>query len=293
MALSVLSMSAANVIEKVSLSRIAPVTVAAVEVWATTAVLILLQLRRMNAIPRAGRSSGFPITQSIGDTNKLWHFVAAGISGQTIGTLTFLAAVKGGGIGPVVAIVQTWSLWALIMGIVFLGEKGNSRLAAGIPMALIGIVLLAPKSSGPLNIRGLLWAVVSSIGFAFSSVLIRRGLFGGVSRQQGLTAQYMTASVAMGLVLAATSSASLASLGLRDLLAVIAAGLLTGVVSMGFMYAALALCPVSEVVLINAAYPAVAGVLGWVVLGEAVTLRAVIGVGLIIAACVWTQTNDR
>jgi drug/metabolite transporter (DMT)-like permease len=309
MLLNVICMSTSNIIERVALSSVPPLAVTSIEVWTNAMASLMLQwiAVRQQALDRSRGSRG---TATAGQTNgsdarprtarsiELWHFSVAGLCGQVAGSYSFLNAAKSGGVGFTVAIVQTWSLWAILMGILFLREKGDRRLALAIPVALIGIFLISTQGQDLSNISaylssGLLWAVIASLGFAVSSVLIRRGLSRGVDRRAGFTVQYLTASVAL-IVTAFSDPTHLVSLSVINVGLIASAGILAGVFGMGFMYKALAMCPISRVMLINASYPAVVNILSWIFLRESLTAKGIIGILLVTSSCVWAQryTND-
>jgi drug/metabolite transporter (DMT)-like permease len=285
MLLNVICMSTSNIIERVALSSVPPLAVTSIEVWTNAMASLMLQWIAVRQ-------------QALDRSIELWHFSVAGLCGQVAGSYSFLNAAKSGGVGFTVAIVQTWSLWAILMGILFLREKGDRRLALAIPVALIGIFLISTQGQDLSNISaylssGLLWAVIASLGFAVSSVLIRRGLSRGVDRRAGFTVQYLTASVAL-IVTAFSDPTHLVSLSVINVGLIASAGILAGVFGMGFMYKALAMCPISRVMLINASYPAVVNILSWIFLRESLTAKGIIGILLVTSSCVWAQryTND-
>jgi len=137
------------------------------------------------------------------------------------------------------------------------------------------------------------WAFVASLSFATSSVLIRRGLSRGADRRAGFTVQYLTASVVL-VVAALVDPTHLVSLSVSKVGLIASAGILAGVLGMGFMYKALAMCPISKVMLINASYPAIVNILSWILLRESITARGIIGILLVTFSCVWAQryTSD-
>ncbi|HBK61451.1 MAG TPA: hypothetical protein DDZ84_11770 [Firmicutes bacterium] len=295
MVLNVLSNSAANIIERMALSLTPPVAVTSVEVWTTATVSLLLRLIQAGRAPNTGA-----VSQGSGSRAELWHFAVAGLLGQVIGGLSFLGAAKAGGIGFTVAIAQTWSLWAIILGILALREKGSRRLAIGLPVAMVGIVLMSTQHqsfsdlSGSMSSyvsSGLPRAIIASLCWAGSSVLIRRGLSRGADSRIGFLVQYFTASVLLA-VRAFADPAALASLNLARVALIASSGVLTGVLAMGFMYRALAACPISKVMLINASYPAIVNLLSWAILGESLTLGGIVGMVLVTSSCVWTQADN-
>ncbi|HAI87249.1 MAG TPA: hypothetical protein DCL63_09720, partial [Firmicutes bacterium] len=134
-------------------------------------------------------------------------------------------------------------------------------------------------------------AIIASLCWAGSSVLIRRGLSRGADSRIGFLVQYFTASVLLA-VRAFADPAALASLNLARVALIASSGVLTGVLAMGFMYRALAACPISKVMLINASYPAIVNLLSWAILGESLTLGGIVGMVLVTSSCVWTQADN-
>ncbi|MGE5572630.1 MAG: DMT family transporter [Bacteroidota bacterium] len=291
MVLNVLSNSASNIVERLALSVVPPVTVSSIEVWTTAAISLLLRLVQARRDP--GARVDARCSDSLGV--ELWHFAAAGLLGQVIGSYSFLTAARAGGIGFTVAIAQTWSLWAIVLGILTLREQGSLRLVIGLPAALVGTVLISTQHQSFSDLSGyvstgLPWAIIASLCWAGSSVLIRRGLSRGADSRIGFVVQYLTASMLLA-IRAFADPAPLAHLSLARVALIASAGILAGVLAMGLMYRALAICPISKVMLISASYPAIVNLLSWAILGELLTIRGVIGTLLVTSACVWTQAE--
>lgn len=295
MVLNVLCNSSANMIERMALSLAPPVAVTSVEVWTTAAISLLLRLIQTRQARGTGATDG-----GRNSPVELWHFAASGLLGQVIGSYSFLTAARAGGIGFTVAVAQTWSLWAIILGIVALRERGSRRLAIGLPAAVVGIVLISTQHQSLLDLSvsvssyvssGLPWAILASLCWAGSSVLIRRGLSRGANSRTGFVVQYLTASVFVA-IRAFADPAPLMALSLARVALIASAGILAGVLAMGFMYKALARCPISRVMLINASYPAIVNILSWAILGESITVRGIVGILLVTSSCVWTQADN-
>lgn len=319
MVMNVLSNSASNIIQRLALSLVAPVAVTCIQVWTTLIVSLAQQLARAVMRKRAAATAaiagaaapGAPgvsaaratsgtatdalAARSVANRRELWHFVGAGLIGQVVGNHAFLLAAKTGGIGFTVAVAQTWGLWAIILGVLVLREKAGRRLAVGLLGALAGIVLVSAQGQGIAGFStylrsGLPWALVASLSWALSSVMIKRGLSRGVDQQAGLMVQYATASAVLAVTVA-SNPAPLAGLGLSTVAMIAGAGILSGTLAMQFLYKALSMCPISQVMLINASYPAIVNLLSWALLGESLTAAGVAGIVLITTACVWTQAE--
>lgn len=307
MVLNVLSNSASNIIERLALSMVPPVAVTSIEVWTTATVSLVLRLIQARCAQGSGAcaggthlpgataaevSGGLAAARSL----ELWHFAVAGLLGQVIGSFSFLSAAKAGGIGFTVAVAQTWSLWAIVLGILVLREKGSRRLAIGLPAAMVGIVLISTQHQSFSDLSGyvssgLPWAIIASLCWAGSSVLIRRGLSKGADSRIGFVVQYLTACMLLAFR-AFADPAPFASLSLARVGLIASSGILAGVLAMGFMYRALAICPISRVMLINASYPAIVNLLSWAILGESITVRGIVGILLVTSSCVWTQADN-
>ena len=295
MVLNVVLNSVSNIIERIALSLVPPVAVTSVEVWTTTTISLLLRLVQ---------TSSAPATEAV-DTGRnssagLWYFAVAGILGHVIGSYSFLTAAKTGGVGFAVAIAQTWSLWAIILGILALRERGSRRLVIGLPVAMVGIVLISTQHQSFSDLFGsasshvssaIPWAILASLCWAGSSVLIRRGLSRGADSRIGFVVQYLTASMFLA-IRAFADPAPLTALSLARVALIASAGILAGVLAMGFMYRALAICPISRVILINASYPAIVNILSWAIFGESITVRGIVGILLVTSSCVWTQADN-
>jgi len=291
MVLNVLSNSVSNIIQRLALSLVAPVAVTSIKVWTTLAVSLSLWLSRA-ATRQPATAQAATVNVCLGE---LWHFVVAGLIGQVVGNYAFLTAARAGGIGFTVAIAQTWGLWAIILGVLLLGEKAGRRLTVGLPVALAGILLVSAQGQDVADLSsylssGLPWALLASLSWAVSSVMISRGLSRGVDQSIGLIVQYATASVLLAAT-AISDAAPFTGLSPGTVAMIAGAGILSGTLAMQFLYRALSMCPISQVMLINASYPAIVSLLSWMFFGESLTAKAIAGIALITAACVWTQAE--
>jgi transporter family protein len=133
--------------------------------------------------------------------------------------------------------------------------------------------------------RWVLYALISMAFAGFTSVIAKQGL-DGISGELGLAVRTVFVAVfVLGFAAAVVPREQLGSLAGHNFLWLGLSGVTTAV-SWVFYYKALKNGEVSTVALIDKGSFVVAVVLAWLVLGERITLRVGLGMGLILAGLV-------
>lgn len=77
-------------------------------------------------------------------------------------------------LAQVVSIEFTMPIWTAILAVIFLGEVMNRWKVAAIVLGLIGVWLIVrPDGAGGAALQGQILALISSVGFAISVVMVR------------------------------------------------------------------------------------------------------------------------
>lgn len=293
MTLSTFAMAGANVIERVIVVRIEPLVAAFISTLTTALICMVLALPSFAAAcsAKSGRRAGLP------RPDLLKYFVFAGMSGQVVGTYALLCAIRLGGVAVAIPVVQTWSVWAVLLSVFVFREPISSQLIGGIALAVSGIGVISARHYTGVSFTGdwpaaVPWALAASLGWAVSSLLIKMGQARGVSRPVGLLVQYVSATLALGLVMLG-GRVTFEGISPGDILGLCLAAVLSGVVAMSLLYAALSTGRMSRVILINAGYPAFASILAWLVLGDTIDVATGVGIVLLGLACLWVLGEGR
>jgi drug/metabolite transporter (DMT)-like permease len=189
--------------------------------------------------------------------------------------------------------VVTVALWMAFFDAVIPGGPGrvSLRVIAGLLLGFLGTILLVgtnPAAILSADLRGPLALTGASASWAFGSVYYKR--------QRPTASPYIAASVqmlaggavvtALGLALGEGSRVHLSTTGLEALAYLVVFGSLVGYSAYAY---ALKHAPATIVGTYSYVNPVIAVLLGWLLLGEAVTPRTFLAMALILGAVVWIQ----
>ena len=237
----------------------------------------------------------FGKSTKVTDWKQLWPFLAGGLISEVFGTAFFLLAMQRGGLVIAVTTVQVWTFFAALMGVIFLKEKFRKSTIVGLAVACLGLVVL---SQGQLQgvpasttwYLGFPFALLAALCWATTMTLVKKGQTDGISRFKGFLAQHIVPIILIVPLMAV--------LGRMDALtgmtggffwALFLSGVLATTMAMTFMYTALSLSPLSKVIPINAAYPAVAAIASWIIFGDALNALMLVGIVFVAAGVIWSQ----
>ena len=220
---------------------------------------------------------------------------SAGIVSEVIGTAAYFQAMKLGGINIAIPIVNTWFIWAALAGIALLHEPPRPQIFGGLLIAIAGLALLThfQQHTVPFTPKwhqGILFALVAALGWAASTTLIRKGQLEDIDRFLGITIEFLAALVGLSIIIFATGRGSLlTAVPLTSYLYLIISAIFAGVLGMLFMYTALRLSPIGQVIPIMASYPVLAVLGGRFVLGNQLNLGMSFAMVLIVCGVILTQ----
>ncbi len=225
----------------------------------------------------------------------LWRPAVRGHSWKDYGTivlygisialmmLAFYAAINRIPLGITVAIAFTGPL-----GLAVLGSRRPLDLV-WVVLAAVGVLLLSPISNVKLDALGMLLAGLSALSWAIYILLTRR-ISRRINTQTALTLSMLVAALTalpFGLNGALHVLATPALIGLSLLVA-----LLSSAVPFGLEFQALKSLSPRAFGLLVSLEPVVAAAIGFVMLGEALDPRSLIGIGLVTIAAAATARSD-
>ena len=178
----------------------------------------------------------------------------------------------------------------------FLGPLGVAVLAsrrvshfAWVALAALGIVLLSPLTGANLDTSGILFALLAGLSWAFFIILTRR-VGRRVPGNDGL---------AIGMIIAAISMIPFAVPIVTDLvsaplilLTALAVALLSTTVPFTLEFEALKRMPARTYGVLVSVEPAVAAIVGALLLGERIGLQGMIAVACVVIAAVGITVSD-
>ncbi|MER7127949.1 DMT family transporter [Streptosporangium saharense] len=245
-----------------------PVSLAAARLVIGGLVLVVAARRLLSRLPRGGR---LPLAALAVAAYQLCFFAAVARTGVAVGTVVAI------GSGPVFTGLLTWLLD---------GRAPSGRWAAATAAAVAGCAVLT-GGGGQVRLDGVLIALLGGFLYAFYAVGAARVIATGVPSDAVMAAMFGGAALVMLPVLLWTGTAWLAEP--RGLVAAV----YLGCVSTAFAYVlygrGLRVTPVATAATLSLAEPAVAALLGVVVLGERLTFLsacglALLGVSLVVVA---------
>lgn len=226
------------------------------------------------------------------------YFAIAGVITQ-IGTAAFFQALivtKFQGLAVTLPFVQTWELMGIVMAAIFLREKPTWALYVG--MAIVVIGLAGVSVAGSQNPATNDWYLAVPLGllaavcWAGASILARAGMKRGASPFAGLSVQYLAGGIGATLIVAAQGHLSLFAIASLNIwLYLLGGAVINGILATGFLTFALRVSPAYKVLPIDACYPALAVILGWLILGNSVSPFAFISVLIVAGGVIFTQVG--
>lgn len=214
-------------------------------------------------------------------------FIYSGFVSSFLGQISFLQAIKFGGVNVAVPTVQVWTLICAIIGVVWLKEKFHKNLFIGLICAVVGLVVLSygqfigmPVS--PQWYLGLLFGLLTACCWAASTSFFTKGQRLGVARFKGILTQYLSGLVFILFYILVSNRVDVFWTTPANFYYMILLAGVFSVVATILMYTAVRLSPMSKVIPINASYPALAAILAAIFLKE--NLSIVIFTGIILVA---------
>ena len=222
-------------------------------------------------------------------------YAASGLCAEVLGMLSFYQAIKFGGISIAVPCTQTWLIWSALGGMLILGERTQIKTFLGLGFSVAGLILLIFfQGKGipytPMWEKGIAFGLLASLGWASSTILIRKGQIHGINPFFGLTVQYLTAFIGISIYILLSSRLDLfRQVPLQTYLLLFASSVSGGVIGMIFMYQSLRISPIEHVIPILALYPVIATILGVIVLKNFMSPGMLISILLVAAGIAISQ----
>lgn len=224
------------------------------------------------------------------------YFAIGGVITQ-IGTAAFFQALivtKFQGLAITLPFVQTWELMGIVMAAIFLHEKPTWALYIGMGIVVIG--LAGVSLAGSQNPATADWYLAVPLGllaavcWATASILSRAGMKRGASPFAGLSVQYLAGGIGATLIVAGQGHLSLfGTLSTNVWFYLLGGAVINGILATGFLTFALRVSPAYKVLPIDACYPALAVILGWLILGNSVSAFAFISILVVAGGVIFTQ----
>jgi drug/metabolite transporter (DMT)-like permease len=190
----------------------------------------------------------------------------------------------------------TTPLWTVLLGVLVGGESAMSRSRlTGLVLGFAGVVLIfAPWQGGGLLSWGVLACLAAAASYAVAYVYIGRNLTGDRLREQGLSplalaAMQMIAATGIALVALPVGGFALVGPDPLALLAVAALGIFGTGIAFALNYRLISDEGATTASTVAYLMPLVSVVLGWLLLGEQLGLRVLLGMAIVLIGVALTR----
>lgn len=209
------------------------------------------------------------------------------LSGLATGAswLCYFKALELGDVNKVVPIDKSSIVLAIVLALVFLGESISAAGVAGVVAIAMGTMLMIERKDAPAGNRGqswLLFALGSAFFAAMTSILGKVGIEGVESNLGTAIRTVVVLAMSWVMVLVTKKQSQVRGIPRRELGFLLASGVATGASWLCF-YRALQEGPASVVLPIDKLSILVTVVLSFLVLGETLTRKSLVGLVLIVA----------
>ena len=209
------------------------------------------------------------------------------LSGLATGAswLCYFKALELGDVNKVVPIDKSSIVLAIVLALVFLGESISAAGVAGVVAIAVGTMLMIERKDAPAGNRGqswLLFALGSAFFAAMTSILGKVGIEGVESNLGTAIRTVVVLAMSWVMVLVTKKQSQVRGIPRRELGFLLASGVATGASWLCF-YRALQEGPASVVLPIDKLSILVTIVFSFIVLGERLNRKSLVGLVLIVA----------
>jgi drug/metabolite transporter (DMT)-like permease len=214
---------------------------------------------------------------------------------STLGSFLYYFAIRIGGVTLTIPVQETYVIWGTVIAWVFLGERIHRYAIAGVLLIFAGLVMLSwGQSQGhpisPLWYWAIPLALCTALTYGISGVLWRDGQLRGAHQSTAILLQFTTnVSVGLAVLIAMGHGPALIGTAWNSLVALLASGVLSGIVAIYCMFTALRLMAVARVYAFSSLTPLVATIFAHLFLHEYWNGLVLGGVALVSVGVTLTQ----
>ncbi len=209
------------------------------------------------------------------------YFIASGFISEIIGSASFMQALRYG-ISIALPVIQSQVIFTALFSFLLLNERLSKKAYGGIIVIFAGLATLAYSqaynSAVSDPIIGFVFALIASVGWGAGAVLWKMGLEHGASSDTGLIIHYLTAIVALSIIVAFRGSFYIR---IADVGNLFVAALLDGILGMVALIRSMQYMGATRAQTLKSTYPLLACLLAFLIFKEPIT--ALMAVGMVIA----------
>lgn len=240
------------------------------------------------------RSSLRPSSAEFIGWRVIFVLFLGGTLSSTLGTVTFFYALQVGGVVMTVPVLATNILWSALIAALFLKERLNARMTAGIVVAVAGVALLGyGRSQGSEIVPGALAAIplalITAMSWATGANCTRYALVRGVDKYLSIAVSQTSGMLLLvALLFAAGQGALLWTTALDAIGVLLLAGVLSAIALICDAHA-LSLTTVASALTISGTNPVISTILAVLFLGEQLKPLMALGTVLTVAGVIYVQ----
>jgi drug/metabolite transporter (DMT)-like permease len=254
---SVAGYASANLFDRVAVTHSDPLIGPLIRALPSLVLAIVLVWKNRTLSELSPNSSNY-----VGRRVLLSLLGAGAIS--TVGLFAYYFATQIGGVTITITVLQTYGLWGTLIAWFFLRERAGRMIVLGLGLIAVGLAALSlgQQHGQPISPRWF-WAIplalFAAVTYGLSGTLWRDSQLRGAHQSTAILVQFM-ASTAVALAgLAASGRLDLLrTTPPRDLAALFASGILSGIVGIYCIFMSLRLMTVARVFAYSALTPLIA-----------------------------------
>ena len=279
---SVLGYSSANIFDRVAVIHTDPILGPMLRGLPSLVLALVLMVRHKTWAQLRPGSPAF-----IG-RRAILPFIWAGFL-STTGLFLYYFAMRLGGVTITIPVLETYVIWGTAIAWFFLGERVRALSLLGVGLIAGGLVVLSLGQLRGVPISPLwYWAIplalLTALTYGISGVLWRDGQLRGAHQSTAIFLQFTTSmAVAVSGWLALGRGGALFTTSARDIGALLASGVLSGIVGIYCMFTALRRMSVARVYAFSALTPLAAAIFARLFLRE--YLNGLMLVGVLLVSC--------
>ncbi len=239
----------------------------------------------------------------LSDWRLLAPLVGYGVLTFVIANPLLFAALEKGGILIASPVSGTQVLWGALLAAFLLHEPFNRRMAVGMVVSVVGVLVLALGRSGDVTLSSGWWlavpyAVCTAFCWSLSGVLIAYAMRRSVDRFHALAIATLTGIVLNNAYLFAAGDIGLYATTPRGLLLNVLTAGLFNTVALVSITTALSLTSVASASTLNSLQVGLAPLIAWAFIGEQMTWLMGLGILMIMGGVIVVQrarqtSNDK
>ncbi len=285
---SVLGFASANIFDRLAVARADPLVgpvIRGVPSLLLGIVLVWKNHTLKELLPSSDRYVG---------NRTVLSFIWAGVL-STTGLFAYYFAIQMGGVIITIPVLQTYGVWGTLTAWFFLQERFRGPVLLGLALIAIGLPALCwgqlrGQPISPYWYWAIPLALFAALTYGISGALWRDGQLRGAHQSTAILVQFI-ASIVVALAALGLSGrlALIVTTPRQDLAALLASGVLSGIMGIYCMFMALRLMTVARVFAYTSLTPLVAALFAHFLLREYLNLLMLVGVVLTSLGVTLTQ----